>query len=61
VEKTILYQNKKIFYRSIGSGDPVMFVHGFGEDGDVWDKQVEHLKSKYHLIVPDLPEAADLK
>jgi len=55
VEKTILYQNKKIFYRSIGSGDPVMLVHGFGEDGNVWDKQVEHLKSKYHLVVPDLP------
>ena len=55
MEKTILYQNKKIFYRSIGSGDPVMLVHGFGEDGNVWDKQVEHLKSKYLLIVPDLP------
>jgi len=55
LEKTILYQNKKIFYRSIGSGDPVMLVHGFGEDGNVWDKQVEHLKNKYHLIVPDLP------
>jgi pimeloyl-ACP methyl ester carboxylesterase len=55
VEKTILYQNKKIFYRSIGSGDPVMLVHGFGEDGNVWDKQVEHLKTNYHLIVPDLP------
>jgi pimeloyl-ACP methyl ester carboxylesterase len=55
MEKTVLYQNKKIFYRSIGSGDPVMLVHGFGEDGNVWDKQVEHLKSKYHLIIPDLP------
>ena len=55
MEKTIQYQNKKIFYRSIGSGDPVMLVHGFGEDGNVWDKQVEHFKSNYHLIVPDLP------
>ena len=55
MEKTILYQHKKIFYRSNGTGDPVMFVHGFGEDGDVWDKQVYHLKNNYHLIVPDLP------
>ena len=55
MEKTILYQHKKIFYRSIGAGDPVMLVHGFGEDGTVWDKQVEYLKNKYHLIVPDLP------
>jgi pimeloyl-ACP methyl ester carboxylesterase len=55
LEKTILYQNQKISYRNIGSGDPVMFVHGFGEDGNVWDKQVEYLKKKYHLVVPDLP------
>ncbi len=55
MEKTILYQNKKIFYRSVGSGDPVMLVHGFGEDGNVWDKQVEYLERNYHLIVPDLP------
>jgi len=55
MEKTILYQHKKIFYRSNGAGDPVMLVHGFGEDGNVWDKQVEYLKNKYQLIVPDLP------
>ena len=55
MEKTILYENKKIFYRDIGSGKAVMLVHGFGEDGNVWEKQVEFLKDKYHLIVPDLP------
>ena len=32
-----------------------MLVHGFGEDGEVWNKQIEFLKKKYHLIVPDLP------
>jgi pimeloyl-ACP methyl ester carboxylesterase len=55
MNKEILYQNKKIFYRSIGNNDPVMLVHGFGEDGEVWNKQIEFLKNKYHLIVPDLP------
>lgn len=40
MEKTIQYQNKNIYYRTIGSGNPVMLVHGFGEDGNVWDKQV---------------------
>jgi len=55
MEKTILYQTKNIFYRSIGSGKPVMLVHGFGEDGNVWNVQVEFLKDKFHLIIPDLP------
>ena len=53
--KEILYQNKKIFYRSIGSGKPVMLVHGFGEDGNVWANQIEVLKNNFHLIIPDLP------
>jgi pimeloyl-ACP methyl ester carboxylesterase len=55
MEKIILYQNKKIFYRSTGTGQPVMLVHGFGEDGDVWKNQTDHLKDKFHLIIPDLP------
>lgn len=55
LEKTFLYEKKKIFYRSNGSGKPVMLVHGFGEDGNVWNKQIEILKSKYSFIVPDLP------
>jgi pimeloyl-ACP methyl ester carboxylesterase len=53
--KEILYQGKKIFYRRNGAGKPVMLIHGFGEDGNVWDKQVEFLKGKFYLIVPDLP------
>ena len=32
-----------------------MLVHGFGEDGNVWNKQMEYLKDKCYLIVPDLP------
>jgi pimeloyl-ACP methyl ester carboxylesterase len=55
VDKTFTYQGKKIFYRSIGIGKPVMLVHGFGEDGNVWDKQVEFLKDRYWLLVPDIP------
>ena len=32
-----------------------MLVHGFGEEGTVWSRQIEFLKGKFHLIVPDLP------
>jgi len=55
MNKEIRYENKKIFYRSIGSGKLVMLVHGFGEDSKVWNNQVESLKNKFHFIVPDLP------
>ena len=33
MNKEILYHSKKIFYHTIGSGKPVMLIHGFGEDG----------------------------
>lgn len=34
--KELLYQNKKIYYRIIGNGKPVVLIHGFGEIGNVW-------------------------
>jgi pimeloyl-ACP methyl ester carboxylesterase len=55
MNKEITIDGKKIFYRVYGNGKPVMLVHGFGETGNVWKAQVEFLKPKYQLIVPDLP------
>lgn len=42
-------------YRVLGSGFPVVLIHGFGEDSHIWDKQIEHLQNYCQLIVPDLP------
>ena len=55
MNKELLYQNKRIFYRIIGRGKPVILIHGFGEDGEVWRNQIEYLKDKFQLIIPDLP------
>jgi pimeloyl-ACP methyl ester carboxylesterase len=55
MNKEFQYQDKKIFYHIIGSGKPIMLVHGFGEDGQVWRNQIEFLKDKFCLIIPDLP------
>ncbi len=54
-ENTIIYQNASIFYRTIGVGKPVVLVHGFAEDGEIWNSQVDFLKDHFQLIVPDLP------
>lgn len=51
----IQFQNKKIFYRAEGNGKPVILLHGFAEDGNIWNKQIPALKEKYLLIIPDLP------
>lgn len=53
--KTITYQSSKIFYRTVGKGSPVILIHGFAEDGDIWKNQIEFLKKYFQLIIPDLP------
>lgn len=55
MNKEIQITGKKIFYRVTGEGNPVMLVHGFGEDGTVWKNQFEFLKDKFRIIIPDLP------
>jgi pimeloyl-ACP methyl ester carboxylesterase len=54
-ENFITYKTKNIFYRKYGSGKPVMLVHGFGEDGTIWNNQIAALQNHYLLLVPDLP------
>jgi pimeloyl-ACP methyl ester carboxylesterase len=44
-----------LFYRDIGAGAPTLLLHGFAEDGTVWDNQVDTLSTACRLIVPDLP------
>jgi pimeloyl-ACP methyl ester carboxylesterase len=38
------------------SAPTIVFLHGGGGGGWMWQPQVEALKNDYHLIVPDLPE-----
>lgn len=33
----------------------MLLIHGFAEDSTIWDQQVEYLKDRYQLIIPDLP------
>lgn len=54
-ENFITYKTKNIFYQKHGSGKPVMFVHGFGEDFTIWNNQIAFLQKDYLLIIPDLP------
>ncbi len=54
-EKYFTYQSSKIFYRIIGKGNPVILIHGFGEDGGIWNNQIDFLKEYFQLIIPDLP------
>ncbi len=53
--KKISINNKIISYKIIGSGKPVVLLHGFGEDSNLWLQQIELLQKHYQLIIPDVP------
>ena len=55
MDKTISYRGGTLYYRDEGSGAPVMLVHGFAEDGAIWDKVAAGLRSACRLLIPDLP------
>lgn len=54
-KKTISIRDKIVTYGIEGVGKPVILLHGFGEDGSVWDNQVAYLRQNYQVIVPDIP------
>jgi pimeloyl-ACP methyl ester carboxylesterase len=53
--RAITYHHQSVLYRVAGTGHPVMLLHGFGEDGDIWDNQLSGLQHDFRVYIPDLP------
>ena len=49
------FEGYHVSYQIEGRGIPLILVHGFGEDREVWNNQVEVLKEFAQVIVVDLP------
>ena len=45
----------KLFYRENGSGEPLILLHGNGEDGGYFEKQIEHFGRYMHVYAVDTP------
>lgn len=43
----------ELFYREKGSGEPLVLLHGNGEDGSYFVHQIEHFQSRYRVIALD--------
>jgi pimeloyl-ACP methyl ester carboxylesterase len=55
MEQSVKSLPDKTSYRISGKGKPVILLHGFGEDGNIWQNQLEELSKYFQCIVPDLP------
>ena len=51
---TLTYDNGQIYYEVAGSGDPIVFVHGFTLDHTMWKPQIEHFSKNYQVIAYDV-------
>lgn len=47
-----------IHYREAGAGRPIVFVHGFLVDGQLWDGVVDRLAGRFRCLAPDWPLGA---
>jgi pimeloyl-ACP methyl ester carboxylesterase len=53
-EHAVIVKDLSLYYKITGQGEPVMLVHGFGEDSTIFDTLIPELKKEYTLIIPDL-------
>lgn len=43
----------KLYYQEKGTGEPLILLHGNGEDSFYFKNQIDHFQSKYHVIALD--------
>lgn len=53
--KQLVFEGAKTRYKVVGSGSPVMLVHGFVEEGSMWNGPARSLAKQFKVIIPDLP------
>jgi len=53
-EHTAKINGIKLFYRTLGQGSPVVFLHGYTQTGHMWNPIMEIEAKNHTVIVPDL-------
>lgn len=53
------YQGRNVEVREEGSGPPVILVHGYPLDGDMWSPVSRILARRFRVLRPDLPARRD--
>lgn len=53
--ETLQIDQRQASLRDIGSGPPLLLVHGFPLDSTLWSEQWEALSSNFRVLCPDLP------
>ncbi|MFY7878921.1 MAG: alpha/beta fold hydrolase [Lacibacter sp.] len=54
MRKYLQIASDRLSWIAEGDGPTVVLLHGFGEDGSIWEQQLHCLKNYYKVLVPDL-------
>ncbi|MGB1234374.1 MAG: alpha/beta fold hydrolase [Planktomarina sp.] len=52
---TLQLSNSTVAYRSRGTGEPLVLIHGVGMQSAAWGPQIDHFAQDYHVIALDMP------
>ena len=55
MEKRTEFSGKNIYYETLGSGMPLVLLHGYLESLRIWDGFAEELAKSFKIIAVDLP------
>lgn len=53
--QNILFKGTPVFFTSKGKGYPLVFLHGFNESIDIWNKIIDKISLNHRCILIDLP------
>ncbi len=53
--KHVELERRPDLYREAGEGEPLLFVHGYGVNGTLWDRPRGSSPQAHRCILPDLP------
>jgi pimeloyl-ACP methyl ester carboxylesterase len=53
-ERVVVDGVPMVLYRSNGSGEPILMLHGFSADKDVWVRFARHFARTHQVIIPDM-------
>jgi pimeloyl-ACP methyl ester carboxylesterase len=54
-ERMVEVDGASIFHREMGTGRPILMVHGFPQTGHCWGAVGDRLASRFRVLMPDVP------
>ena len=52
---SLIIAGHHLYYREIGTGSPLVMLHGYGVSGYMWQRVLPYFAQHYHVFIVDLP------